>query len=186
MSGPPTTIALRVGRGVRPQLLLVGGLSARVAGALAEPIAERLSGRDLFGLPASTDWRVLSVPDLGLVAIWREHRALTTRELDAANQAALQAWADVMAPGMVEETAERREIDATEVIEIPAAPKVLQELGPLVAVTYDGSLLHEQARYEHTFGEASRPTLASDEHGRLYVLGGSYTVTPRGITDIEE
>lgn len=37
--------------------------------------------------------------------------------------------------------------------------------------------------FSHTFKKASRPLLAYTHDGRLYILGGGYKVTGRGITD---
>ena len=70
---------------------------------------------------------------------------------------------------------------------VPPRPSILAELGELEAVTYrankgDGKLVS----YEHMFGEEGgrRPVLAADvDRKRLHVLGGDYTIEPRGIVD---
>jgi hypothetical protein len=66
---------------------------------------------------------------------------------------------------------------------VSPAPKVLTELGELVAVTYRTNKRGESAQFfEHEF-EGKRPRLGMDiKNRRLHVVGGGYTVTPDGIT----
>jgi hypothetical protein len=73
-----------------------------------------------------------------------------------------------------------------QLLELPPPPLVLVEIGPLVAVVYEATKGGEFAHWEHGFSEGrpeDRPMLAFDEmaDGQLYVLGGTYTVTPAGI-----
>jgi len=57
---------------------------------------------------------------------------------------------------------------------------VVYELGSLTGVIYE---LNGE-KYLHQFGKASQPVLASSHDGtQLYILGGGYTVTERGIED---
>ena len=59
-------------------------------------------------------------------------------------------------------------------------PDVVYELGDLVGVIYN---LNGQ-KYIHTFKQASQPVLASSHDGKqLYILGGGYKITERGIID---
>ena len=69
-----------------------------------------------------------------------------------------------------------------ELISIPAPPMVLVEIGPLIELTYEATKRGELAHWVHAF-EDTRPVLAFDEMGgdQLYIVGGDYTVTPRGI-----
>lgn len=66
---------------------------------------------------------------------------------------------------------------------VSPAPKVLTELGELVAVTYRTRKRGESAQFfEHEF-EGRRPRLAMDiKNKRLHVVGGDYTVKAEGIT----
>lgn len=59
-------------------------------------------------------------------------------------------------------------------------PNVVYELGNLVGVIYE---LNGE-KYIHQFKKASQPVLASSHDGKqLYILGGGYEVTERGIED---
>ena len=68
---------------------------------------------------------------------------------------------------------------------LPRAPKVLVELGSLEAVTYGTTKAGDgYSHYEHAFGETggAKPRLAMDpKTKRLWIVGGRYTVTERGI-----
>jgi hypothetical protein len=98
--------------------------------------------------------------------------------------------ADMLAP--LVEGAERAEracesfrwgdaCDAGHVVQLPPPPPVLWQLGPLVAVTYEATKRGELAHWEHDFGKR-QPVLAfSEDSGRLYIVGGDYKVTHRGI-----
>ena len=69
-----------------------------------------------------------------------------------------------------------------ELVHMAPPPMVLVEIGPLVEVTYEATKRGELAHWVHAFEDA-RPVLAFDEMGgdQLYIVGGDYTVTPRGI-----
>lgn len=57
-------------------------------------------------------------------------------------------------------------------------------LGPVVAIEYAATRDGELATYRHEFASEARPLLASSHDGRqLYLLGGAYSVTDRGIAD---
>lgn len=78
--------------------------------------------------------------------------------------------------------------DAEEVIETPVAPvpSALTEIGTLRSVVYETHKGGEHATWEHEFGEegGEPPTLAVDpENEKLHIVGGTYTVEPRGIVD---
>lgn len=64
---------------------------------------------------------------------------------------------------------------------VVSPPRELGDLGDLVAVLYRTPAGEVR---EHPFAPSARPTLARDERGRLHVLGGQFTVTERGITDM--
>jgi hypothetical protein len=60
-------------------------------------------------------------------------------------------------------------------------PRVLHALGELARVEYDTRKGDETARYYHDF-EQERPTLAvNPATGDLWIVGGDYDVTARGI-----
>lgn len=62
-------------------------------------------------------------------------------------------------------------------------PKVLTDLGEVVEVTYRTRKRGEKAQFfTHDF-EGKKPRLGMDiRNKRLHFVGGSYTVTPDGIT----
>jgi len=67
------------------------------------------------------------------------------------------------------------------------APKVGRAgwvLGKLVEVSYIATRDGETVEYVHRFKRRSRPQLVSSADGsQLYLLGGAYSVTDRGIED---
>lgn len=59
------------------------------------------------------------------------------------------------------------------------------EMGPLVGVAYEAVRDGERARYFHEFAKSSRPRLVARDDGRkLYIAGGRYRVTERGVEDM--
>lgn len=71
-----------------------------------------------------------------------------------------------------------------ELHDAPRIPPVLTKVGPCVAIEYIATREGERATYRHTFDKKSRPALATDgDH--LYLIGGSYRFTDRGIVDID-
>ncbi len=72
-------------------------------------------------------------------------------------------------------------------VKVPPAPRTLVELGRLDAIEYATTKKGDgPSVYRHKFGEEGgrRPRLAVDvRNNRLHVVGGDYTVEPRGIVD---
>lgn len=59
------------------------------------------------------------------------------------------------------------------------------QMGPVVGVAYEARRDGETARYFHEFKKAARPNLVASDDGRqLYIEGGRYRVTDRGIEDM--
>lgn len=58
-------------------------------------------------------------------------------------------------------------------------PSVVWVLGEVVEITYRASKAHKRHHWRHKFGRP-RPRLAHG-CGRLWLMGGSYTVNERGI-----
>lgn len=57
-------------------------------------------------------------------------------------------------------------------------------IGQCLGVLYETSHDGERVRYIHKFKAKSRPLLVSSDDGKqLYLLGGAYTFTERGIVD---
>jgi hypothetical protein len=59
------------------------------------------------------------------------------------------------------------------------------QMGPLVGVAYEARRDGKTAQYFHEFATRARPNLVSQDDGRkLYIEGGRYRVTDRGIEDM--
>lgn len=68
-------------------------------------------------------------------------------------------------------------------IEIPAA---LMTMGRVSAIEYETTHGGKTQAYRHDFVPGSRPTLAaSGKRNGLFLLGGRYHVTERGIVDLD-
>lgn len=68
-------------------------------------------------------------------------------------------------------------------VKLRAQPKKLIALGRITDVVYEKATPEGKPLYHHDFASHARPLLARDEHGKLHVLGGRYTVNERGIVD---
>lgn len=69
-------------------------------------------------------------------------------------------------------------------IKVLAQPKILLAIGPADGILYSTIRDGVSEKYIHRFSKKSRPLLASSPDGkRLYLLGGAYTFTNRGIVD---
>lgn len=66
----------------------------------------------------------------------------------------------------------------------PKTAKAGWELGRVASISYIATRDGEQAEYVHKFKRRSRPQLVSSADGsQLYMLGGAYSITDRGIED---
>lgn len=60
-------------------------------------------------------------------------------------------------------------------------------MGPVVGIAYEAVRDGQKSRYFHEFDKSSRPDLVASDDGRqLYITGGQYRVTDRGIEDMPE
>lgn len=78
------------------------------------------------------------------------------------------------------------EPDGFSAAKFPKPPKVGTKLGTLHAVTYETHKDGERALWEHEFGEegGAKPDLVADPKSKqLYIIGGDYDITARGIID---
>jgi hypothetical protein len=62
-------------------------------------------------------------------------------------------------------------------------PKALAIIGHLDALSYRTVIGWEAQRYKHTFTKGTRPVLATDGK-RLFIVGGRFRVTARGIVNL--
>lgn len=69
-------------------------------------------------------------------------------------------------------------------VEFPAPPKSALVIGTLIDIGYVTVRDGKTERYRHTFRAASRPLLCSSDDGKqLFIYGGRYNFTDRGIVD---
>jgi len=65
-------------------------------------------------------------------------------------------------------------------------PKALATIGPVEFIGYGTTHGRRSMPYIHTFAEGSRPMLAAGaKRNQLFLVGGRYTFTRRGITDLD-
>lgn len=61
------------------------------------------------------------------------------------------------------------------------------EMGPMVGVAYEATRDGKRQQYFHEFKKSARPNLIAQDDGKqLYIAGGKYTVTDRGIEDMPQ
>lgn len=69
-------------------------------------------------------------------------------------------------------------------VKLPPQPKVLMMIGECSGVMYETIRDGEKETYLHRFKKSSRPALCCTPDGKtLYLIGGVYQVTDRGIVD---
>lgn len=69
-------------------------------------------------------------------------------------------------------------------VRMPEPPRVMLTLGDCIGIMYRTHRGGRTDNYLHRFKKSARPTLAVSSDGRtLYLLGGEYRVTDRGIED---
>lgn len=67
---------------------------------------------------------------------------------------------------------------------MPAIPKEVWQLGRIVGIAYEAVRDGKRDRYMHKFKSGSAPVLAVSPDGtQLWLVGGHYQVTDRGIED---
>lgn len=60
-------------------------------------------------------------------------------------------------------------------------------MGPVVGIAYEAVRDGQRKQYFHEFAKPARPNLVAREDGKqLFITGGKYTVTERGIEDMPE
>lgn len=65
-------------------------------------------------------------------------------------------------------------------------PKVAMIMGHVRAIEYDTTHGGKATLYKHRFAPGSRPMLvAANGRGKLFLIGGRYHVTGRGIVDLD-
>jgi hypothetical protein len=73
------------------------------------------------------------------------------------------------------------------VIDKPVIPDALLFVGMVNAIEYDTVRDGVEEKYRHRFSKKDRPALCSTYDGKmLYLLGGAYNFTERGIVDASD
>ena len=68
--------------------------------------------------------------------------------------------------------------------EKPEFPDVAVRVGPVLGIMYETVRDGKREQYLHEFKRSARPLLIASEDGKtLYLLGGNYRFTERGIVD---
>lgn len=74
--------------------------------------------------------------------------------------------------------------EAIEVLEVPEIDPVMLTMGKCLGIIYESVRDGETEKYIHQFKKSARPLLCVSSDGQqLYLIGGSYSVTDRGIED---
>lgn len=69
-------------------------------------------------------------------------------------------------------------------VRVPELPHVMLTIGDCIGIMYRTHRGGRTDNYLHRFKKSSRPTLCCSSDGKtLYLLGGAYRVTDRGIED---
>lgn len=69
-------------------------------------------------------------------------------------------------------------------VKVPGYPRAALAIGPCLGIMYSTVRDGRREHYVHRFGAKSRPLLAASSDGtQLYLLGGAYNFTERGIVD---
>jgi hypothetical protein len=69
-------------------------------------------------------------------------------------------------------------------VKVPSYPGAALAVGPCLGIMYSTVRDGRHENYVHRFGAKSRPLLAASSDGtQLYLLGGAYNFTERGIVD---
>lgn len=70
-------------------------------------------------------------------------------------------------------------------VNIPIPPKTVWQLGRVISIAYEARIEGELVSFEHEFKARSAPHLAVSSDGKsMFLAGGKFRVTERGITDI--
>jgi len=143
--------------------------------------------------PEEIAWECAASADRGhFAAIFRKTKdgeVVTRRyshaQAEAATEAVRLGWAESQDPAAVAAYEARTLEGATGAKEItlPSPEGMLQTIGRIFSIGYQGTLQGTTGPWRHTFEDDSGPMLYADQEGRLYMAGGSYRVTDVGIED---
>lgn len=170
-------------------IIATGRARAAVLEGLCEAAVEQLEANQ----PASISWSCNASEEKGhFVAVFERLRdgaphptALNAKQIDAAQEAVLLAYSRLSDPTAIEAYERRTLLRADEAYEvnIPPPKGMVQVLGRVVSITYDGTLQGQDALWQHEFKPDAAPALVADENTRLFLVGGRYQVADVGIID---
>lgn len=100
----------------------------------------------------------------------------------AKSRRAISKRADVLRAARIFEQFTGHGAEEVGTVDYPA-PKVLAIVGDLDGVLYTTVRDGITERYKHEFAARDKPMLCVSPEGRLYIVGGHYRFTERGIVD---
>lgn len=180
-----------------PRIFVVDRRAVIATGRGADDATERFCYAAVRRLnanqPEEIAWECSGAADRGhFAAIFRKtkhgevvERRYTHAQAEAASEAVRLGWAESQDAAAVAAYEARTLEGATGAKEItlPAPAGMLQTIGRIFSIGYEGTLQGTTGPWRHTFEDASGPMLYADQEGRLFVAGGAYRVTDVGIED---
>ncbi len=75
------------------------------------------------------------------------------------------------------------EVDLAEKVQIPPLPKVVTAIGPCDGIMYSCIRDGKFQSFIHKFAQKDAPLMCITETGKLFLVGGNYRFTERGLMD---
>ena len=182
---------------MNPRIFVVDRKEVVATGRISEEAAEvfcRSAVRELnMNQPSDIEWGCAADVQGGYFAAVftkykdgeRVDRRYTHAQAEKAVDAVRLGWARSKDPEAVQ-AYEDRTLDAAtgaQVVDIPEPDGMLQTIGRVFSIGYEGTLQGRNGPWRHTFEGDAGPMLYADQEGRLYLAGGRYKVTDVGIED---
>jgi len=180
-----------------PRIFVIDRRAVVATGRGGDDAAERFCAAAVRRLnanqPEEISWECAGAADRGhFAAVFRKTKdgeVVTRRyshtQAETATEAVRLGWAESQDPAAVEAYEARTLEGATGAKEITLPPPegMLQTIGRIFSIGYQGTLQGTTGPWRHTFEDDQGPMLYADQDGRLYIAGGSYQVTDVGIED---
>jgi hypothetical protein len=167
--------------------------SGRAKASVLEQLCEAAVTQLEYNQRADISWSCQASEEKGhFVAVFERLKdgaphptALNAKQIDTAQEAVLLAYSRLSDPTAIEAYEARTLLRADEAYEVNIAPPkgMVQVLGRVVSITYDGTLQGQDALWQHEFKDDAAPALVADENTRLFLVGGRYQVADVGIID---
>lgn len=182
---------------MNPRIFVVDRRAVVATGRISEEAAEAFCAAAVRELetnqPKEIDWGCAATVEKGyFVALFTKYkngervdRRYTHAQAERATDAVRLGWARSKSPEIVDAYEERTLEGATgaQVVDIPDPDGMLQTIGRVFSIGYEGTLQGRTGPWRHTFEGEAGPVLYADQEGRLFLAGGKYRVTDVGIED---